>query len=153
MVGEFHSIQNMTCRSCQQWHIKANKCVYLQAMSRLTVLIELELGPQCSRQTISVLFLAPISPLSLPEGLLLTFLTWLNIAVYSVCLQIPWSIHVCQYWKQQVIMVELACMFCPYWFMLMYSRVVPCFHPLRLSKPFTLSVYLDCASIWLWKNV
>lgn len=75
-LGEFHSVQNMVCRGCQQWHIKANKCVYLQAMSRITVLIEL--GPQCSRQTISVFFLDPISPPSLPEGLSLTFLTLLN---------------------------------------------------------------------------
>lgn len=76
-LGEFHSVKNVVCRSCQQWHIKANKCVYLQAMSRVTVLIELELGLQCSRQ---VFFLAPISPPSLPEGLSLTFLTLLNPA-------------------------------------------------------------------------
>ncbi len=141
MVGEFHFTQNRACRSCQQSHIKANKCVYLQAMSRLTVLIKLELRPLCSRQIISV---PPFTS------------AWrspthrFNLGKYRsfLCLPADTMINPCLSILRTAGHNGGVTCFLLYWFMLMYSRIVPCFYP---PRPHLLcySVCSNCASMAL----
>lgn len=124
-------------------------------MSRVTVLIELELGLQCSRQTISVLFLDPISPPSLPEGLSLSFLTLLN-PTGLLCLHGDTMINPCpSILRTARHNVGVSMHVLPDWFMLMYSNVVPCFilqcfYAICLLKPCKTLKRMFKAKYGLW---